>query len=288
MKNNQTFPLISVVMPVYNAEGFLSESIESILQQTYTNWELIIVDDASTDSSWKIINHYRELYPQKIVPIRLARNMNAGGDVAGEIGYEIARGDFVARMDADDVALPMRLEQQLGFMQKHLDVDIVGSSAIVINSVGDIIGEKLVPLTHAEIKKEFFVFNPLINPTVMIRKGRFGSKFYFIRYPSNNDYWTYFKYLMNGKVFANIAEPLLKYRVHSSNDSLAHVRRTFINSAKIRFEAVKLGYRPNLAQVLGLLFQGIAVMTLPPPILREVYYLAKGIRNWKDYLSFLR
>lgn len=287
-KQKQQKPLVSVIMPVYNAGDFLVEAIESIVSQTYENWELIVVDDASTDNSWQIIKEYKERYPNKIKAVRLRKNRNAGGDVAGEIGFRMAKGELVARMDADDISTPDRLERQVRFLQKHKKVDIVGSVAWVINERGEILGKKLVPTTYEKIKEEFFVFHPLIHPTVMVRRSSFGKSFYKIDYPANNDYWTFFNYLFEGKIIANIKKPLLQYRIHNDNDSLKRIKKNFINSLKIRWEMVKKGYRPNLSNLIKVIGQSLIVFLLPERVVLEVYYLVKGIKDWRDYSDFIR
>ncbi|MCQ3944246.1 MAG: hypothetical protein DPW11_00490 [bacterium] len=281
-------PLVSVVMPVYNAGEFVGQAIESIINQTYTNWELIIIDDASTDNTWKIVSNFAKKYTKKIRAYRLRNNRNAGGDIAGNIGFAKARGAYIARMDGDDVALPTRLATQVAFLEKNKRVDIVGSNAIVIDREGREVGQKRVPIKHSEIEREFFTFHPMIHPSVMVRASSVNPKsFYRIEYLANNDYLTFFTYLTSGKVFANIATPLLFYRIHGHNDSLAHVRRNFINLLKIRMKAIKdMGYRPSVISILKLMVQAMLVMLLPERLTVELYYLVRGIKRWQDYALY--
>lgn len=145
MKNKNN-PLVSIIMPVYNAGLFLVEAIESIINQTYENWELIIIDDASTDNSWKIIKRFKNQYPKKIKVIRLKKNLNKGGDVCANIGFQKAKGRFIARMDSDDISHSNRLEKQVKFLLNNPDIFMLGSQAWVIDKNGEIIGEKNLPL----------------------------------------------------------------------------------------------------------------------------------------------
>lgn len=278
-------PLISVIMPVYNAGNFLGEAIDSILNQTYQNFELIIVNDASTDESAKVIREYVRMYPKKIIAIHLKKNINGGGDAAGNVGFALAKGEYVARMDSDDVAEPSRLEKQLRYMQIHKKIDVLGSCAEVINAKGDVIGEKNVPLTHKAILQEFFTFHPMIHPTVMVRRSSVeGNVLYSQELPSNNDYLTFFKLIMTGKKFANLPDKLLLYRLHGTNDSLLKLKRNFINSLRTRYIAVtKLRYKPSLFAVLKLISQCIVVFVLPERVSVEIYLLVRGIRKWSDY-----
>lgn len=272
-------------MPVYNAGNFLCEAIESILNQTYQNFELIIVNDASTDGSAKIIREYIRNYPKKIKAIHLKKNINGGGDAAGNVGFALAKGGYVARMDSDDVADPSRLEKQVKYLQTHKRVDVLGSCAEVINIKGEVTGEKNVPLTHKAILQEFFTFHPMIHPTVMVRRSSIiGSVLYSQELPSNNDYLTFFKLIMNGKRFANLPDKLLSYRLHGTNDSLLKLKRNFVNSLRTRQIAVtQLGYKPSIFAVLKLISQCIVVFALPERVAVEIYLLVRGIRKWSDY-----
>jgi glycosyltransferase involved in cell wall biosynthesis len=197
-KNNK--PFVSVIMPVYNAGEYLAQSIESILAQTYKNFEFIIVDDASTDTSWKIIEWYQKRYPKIIKATHLKHNMNRGGDSCANIAYHQAKGSFIARMDADDIAAPDRLDVQVNYLLDHPDVLLLGSQATVINKAGKVIGFKHVPKIHDEIYESYFVFHPIIHPTVMLRRALLPKRkdLYVIKYSANNDLYTFFDFLKRG------------------------------------------------------------------------------------------
>lgn len=292
MKQKET--LISVIMPVYNAGSFLHEAIESILNQTYQNLELIIVNDASTDNSGKIITKYKRL-DKRVRIVTLKLNVNQGGDSAGNIGYKLAKGKYVARMDADDVAEPTRIEKQVAYMEQHPRVAVLGTQASVIDREGKVVGVKNVPISHADILREFFTFHPMIHPTVMVRKSAIKrEQLYQTDYHANNDYLTFFGLITSGAKFANLDEPLLQYRIHGENDSLAHVKCNFINSLKIRSRAVtEMGYKPSALAILKLLVQSALVFVLPERVTIELYYRIRGIKPWvsnpyPDHLSFVR
>src|SRR3972149_531768 len=227
MRTNRNQPFVTVLMPVYNAGEFVAASIESILNQTYKNLELVILDDVSTDNSWSVIRKYAKDNPGKIRAIRLKKNLNKGGDAAGNIAYRYAKGKYLARMDADDVAVSSRIEKQVKFLEEHPDYAAVGASAHVVNREGEIVGEKMMPVKHEEIYKEFFVLHPMIHPTIMLRRSALpGEKdLYTISYEANNDYLTFFSMIGGGMKFANLPEKLLYYRIHGKNDSLTFVKR---------------------------------------------------------------
>lgn len=279
MKQKQ--PLVSVVMPVYNVGEFLDTAITSILNQTYRNLELIIVNDASMDNSGRIIAKYRRL-DKRVHVVTLKKNVNQGGDAAGNIGYKLAKGKYVARMDGDDVAELNRIEKQVTYMEKHTRVAVLGTQAKVIDREGKVAGVKNVPTSHETILREFFTFHPIIHPTVMVRKSAIKRKdLYKTDYDANNDYLTFFGLITSGATFANLDEPLLQYRIHGENDSLAHVKRNFVNSLKIRYRAInEMGYKPTLLSIIKLIVQSVLVFALPERATIELYYRIRGIKSW--------
>ena len=279
-------PLVSVVMPVYNAGSFLVEAVESILSQTLRDFELIIVNDASTDDSLSVILSFAKRYPKRIKVVNLTKNVNMGGDAAGNIGFALAKGKFIARMDADDIAMPERLEKQVEFLKSHPEISVVGSSAFVINKEGSVIGEKKMPCSNEDIYNQFFTFHPMIHPTVMVRRTvSIGKSLYNLKYQANNDYLTFFSMISSGVKFANLPEKLLFYRFHGKNDSLTRVKSRFLNSLKIRFEAIKdFGYKPGLFSIIKLLAQSMVVFLLPEKVIVPVYLVVRGIIKPKDLL----
>jgi len=278
-------------MPVYNAGRFVASAIESILNQTWRNFELIIVDDGSTDGSWEVISKYKRQYPRKIKSVKLNKNLGRGGEMAGNVAYSYARGELIARMDADDVCLSYRLEKQVEFLTCHPEVAVVGAAAWVINDEGEAVGEKRVATKSRQIYKDYFVFHPMIHPTVMIRREVLGGrkKLYRVDNLTNNDYLTFIELVSKGVKFANLPEKLIYYRIHGDNDSLAFVRRTFVNSLKTRARAVfEFGYRPTFSAVLKVGAQAVLVWLLPERVSFRLYLLARGIIKPSDWLSFSR
>ncbi len=286
-------PLVSVIMPVFNAEHYIEEAIESILRQTFQDFELIIIDDASTDDSPKIIRKYKKKYPHKIRLITMKTNINYGGDGCANKGIQAAKGEFIARMDADDVSHPTRFEKQVRVLKHDHNLFLIGSNAYVIDSQSLIIGEKLEPITSKNIKDSYFTFHPIIHPSVMFRKyveidGKRTLFQYKTNYSANNDYYTFFYLICKGKKVQNFKEKLISYRIHGKNDTFINIKQKFLNTLNIRIEMARdYGYRPTLLQIVTCITQSIILLTLPEIFILKLYLLAKGILSFKDLLSDL-
>jgi len=272
-------PLVSVVMPVYNAEKYIDAAIQSIMNQTYKNFELIIVDDQSTDKSLKIIKSYKRRYRTKIKIIRSAKNLNRGGDMCANLGIEVARGKYIARMDADDIAAPGRLATQVEFLERNPRVFLVGSNAYVINEKGKVVGEKIEPSKPADIYKSYATFHPIIHPSTMLRRIYHGKRFtYQIEYSANNDYYTFFKLICRGYIFVNLKEKLLFYRIHDKNDTFVKTKEKFLNTVKIRLLMVeKYNYKLNVRDVITSIVQAALILVLPESAIKYLYLVTKGI-----------
>lgn len=272
-------PLISVVMPVYNAGDFLVDAINSILRQTYKNFELIIINDASTDGSLKIINKFVKRYPNKIKLIDLSSNLNKGGDACANFGIKKAKGKYIAKMDADDIAHPQRLEKQVEFLEKNRNIYLVGSNAYVINQKGKIVGEKNEPLTSYEIFKEYIYFNPIIHPTIMFHnKFKKGENFYKIKYSSANDYYTFFTLQCKGFQFSNLPDKLHYYRIYGENTSLKNIKLGLINNLKIKLDVLSRYHYPITSKAvitnIGYILIGFL---LPQKFSYYLYLISKKI-----------
>ena len=200
-------PLVSVVLSVYNGEKYLDEAIESILNQTYEKFEFIIIDDGSTDGSLEIIKSYND---KRIV---LISRENRGLIASLNEGVQTAKGKYIARMDADDIALENRLEEQVTFMEKKLDIGICGTGVI---GFGEEIKEKpwLLSKSDKTIKTELLFSSCFAHPTVMIRRELMvENKLYYDKnflHAEDFELWTR---MAEYTKFANLKLPLLKYRI---------------------------------------------------------------------------
>lgn len=268
-------------MPVYNGNGFLRLAIESILDQTYKPFELIIVDDASTDNSWQVISEYQKKHPTIIKAKHLTKNRNKGGEVAGNIAFSMANPQsmFIARMDADDIALPHRLATQVEYLQKNPDITAVGSIVRIIDDKNNKLGYKQAKASPEELREAFFEVSPMIHPTVMFRRSQLPSTshLYLTDLDANNDYLTFALMAADGHQFANIQEPLLLYRIHDNNDSVGNLRRTYRNTRTARIRMVReYGYRPSLKSSVIFSIQFVTVPFIPEKLLQKMYLHSRG------------
>src|SRR5579859_2675921 len=144
-----TSPLVSVAMPVYNAQRYLAQAVDSILAQSFKDFEFIIIDDGSTDSSTEILRKYEAADPR----IRLFSRPNTGLTIALNEALGYARGRYLARMDSDDVSLPRRLEKQVAFMEDHPDHVAVGCRVVLIDPDAELLGEIYRFESHEQIDR---------------------------------------------------------------------------------------------------------------------------------------
>ncbi|MFT6127582.1 MAG: glycosyltransferase involved in cell wall biosynthesis [Flavobacteriaceae bacterium] len=199
-------PSITVLMPVYNCEDYVKEAVESIINQTYSNFEFLIIDDASNDNTVSIIKAIKD---SRIVLFEKPKN--TGYTESLNYGLSIAKGEFIARMDADDMSLPERLSKQLTYMESNPETIVCGSFYEIIGS-GEI---KKFPVLHEDLKINLLRNSCFAHPSVMIRKSVLDA--HRIQYDSAKepaeDYALWVALLPFGK-FHNLEDVLLKYRIH--------------------------------------------------------------------------
>ena len=213
MKNYNDI-LVSVVMPVYNGALYLREAIDSILSQTHTNLELIIINDGSTDNSEEIIRSYND---SRI--LYLINEKNSGICVTLNKGLDIAKGKYIARMDCDDISVPERLQMQIEYMEQNPSIGILGSDIVIF---GEGIEERDFQMVHdPELCSAGLLFNPCFaHPTVIWRKEIMEELN--LRYDENyrglEDFVMWWKFAEVTRL-ANIPQVLLRYRRHKSQET---------------------------------------------------------------------
>lgn len=209
-------PKVSVIMPVYNAEEFIAKAIESILNQTYIDFEFIMIIDCPTDDTLNIIKRYNDKR------IRVIYNeYNSGIAYSRNRGLSVSRGKYVALMDDDDISSRDRLERQVDFLEENSDIDILGGRSQTINELGKIISTSTVALTNPLYINAMLLFrNVLINGTVMMRKD-FIEK-YGLCYKDNclgmEDFRFWIDCSKVGRI-TNLDEVLLLYRKSQYNET---------------------------------------------------------------------
>lgn len=203
-------PKISVIMSVYNDEKYLRKAIESILNQTFADFEFIIVNDGSTDRSLKIIQNYKD------IRIRIINNMrNIGLTKSLNKALRIAEGGYIARQDADDISLPNRLEAQLRYFQEHPEIALLGTGAYIIDETGTISGRE-IPLANPS-KNDFTKDNQIVHGSAMFRKAIIdvlGPYNELYKYSQDYELWLRIATCHN---VANLTFPLYKKRKYSES-----------------------------------------------------------------------
>ena len=245
MSTGVHIPKISVLLPIYNAESYLRDCLDSILNQTFQDFEVIALNDASTDSSLSIL----EQYAQRDARIKIFCN-SSNQKLAATLnkGLKIARSSLIARMDADDIAFPRRLECQYDFMQCHPEVAVCGTGVQVLGT--DTVWT--VSENDALIRAEMFFYSPLLHPTVIYRKhiicqhGGYSTK---ILYAQDFELWHRL-----GKdpniIFANINIPFLFYRITDADKHSSYkIIQTDIANNIRKQQLELLGLRPTDAEL---------------------------------------
>lgn len=219
---------ISIIMPVYNGEKYLKEAIDSILNQKFKDFELIIINDCSKDNTLKIINSYND---ERIILVNNDKNLGIAQTL--NKGIEISKGKYIARMDADDICYPHRLETQINFMENNLDIGMCGSAVEVFTDKSSDIHK--CPLNHNEIKVLQIFNSAFCHPAIMIKKEILEQNN--LRY---NDFYEgmedYELWIRMSKVtkLANIDDILLKYRSHSGQVTKSVTNEQFEKMMLIR------------------------------------------------------
>lgn len=206
MTNYQAF--VSVILPVYNAGSFLREAIESILNQTYSNFEFIIINDGSTDRSEEIIKSFND--PR----IKYIYQQNKGLGATLNYGISLSQGDYIARQDQDDISLPQRFQKQVDFLESNSEILLVGTRAKIVKHGSDEIEFHNHATSSALLKFDLLFDNPFVHSSVMFRKtsiNQIGPYTTDVSLYEDYDLWSRFSYV--GKL-ANLKDVLVHYTHH--------------------------------------------------------------------------
>jgi glycosyltransferase involved in cell wall biosynthesis len=262
--SGQATPRVSVLVAAYNASAYLLEALDSLLQQTVEDIEIIVVDDGSTDDTARLVG---SLADPRVVLLRSDTNRGAGA--SRNIALEHATAEWVAIMDADDVAERVRLERQLEFVTAHPRVDVLGSAVAVIDSQGAARGWRSYPLDHRSIVRTLPLRSPLAHPTVLCRKStllavggwhedRLGVEDY--------DLWC--RLAREGARFANLPQALVRYRVHPQGWKSRGVRASLRGTLLVKHRYWPHGAGPRAgARRAG----ERLLLLLPPPLVLRLF-----------------
>jgi len=236
--NKQSKPVVSVIMAVKDGEKYLRQAVDSIVQQTFHDFEFIIINDCSTDGSMKILNEYTDrrlrIYSNE-ENIGLTRSLNIA------LGY--ARCEYIARMDADDICLPDRFKMQVNFLNAHPDVSVVGTGFMMIEEDGTPIREGHFPMDDDLIRWALCFYNPIVHPSVMMRLStikQVGGYDPALAQSQDYDLWWRLSFISK---LANLESIFVFLRQHPGQITSVHRNNQFERGTKID--------QRHLSRVLG-------------------------------------
>lgn len=260
MKKN---PLVSVITPAYNAEKYIGDTIESILNQTFKDFEFIILNDKSTDNTLKIIQEYAKK-DSRIIVIDNEKNLGIAGN--RNKGIKKAKGKYIIWQDADDISLPERIEKQYRFMEKNPKVGILGGFLEMFDDSG-IVGLRKYDAHDKSLREKIFLYSPVAQPASIIRKKIFGEVGdYNLKYPPAEDIDMSFRIGMSYK-FANLQEIVIRYREHPNSATFTKLKKIELSTLEIRKKYAKTKYYSmSFFDKMYNLFQFVSIFIIPPKI----------------------
>jgi glycosyltransferase involved in cell wall biosynthesis len=275
-------PLVSVVMPAFNAARFIRAAVDSVLAQSYRHFELVVVDDASSDETAAILRDYQKRDDR----VRVHRHpINEGVTAALNRGCAIATGEFIARMDADDLCLPERLAQQVAYLRQHPEVGAVGGWVQQVDEYGRPGKIHRPPTDPTLVSWSLFFCSSLVHPLVMMRRDlleRVGC--YRPDYPHNEDYDLWFRLSRITKL-GNLPDVLLRYRIWPASVSKIAHQAQAEHTARLVRDAILERYGSEIALEDAAALQGLARERYPDsvPAIARLSSLVCRLRD--DYLK---
>jgi glycosyltransferase involved in cell wall biosynthesis len=258
--------MISVIMAAYNAEKYLREAVDSVIAQTYPHWELIVVDDGSTDNTLKILQDYAA----KDSRIRVLQADHGGASHARNVAIQAAQYPWIAVLDADDVCLPNRLQRQIEMAESDPEVVVWGTDGYHINSQGEVLSSFRVGPTTKEKCHEMREAGKIvqcIHPTAMLRRDRVLEIGGYVQAVAPAEDVDIFDRLMQFGPLVTIPEPLVKYRIHGT--SLSMTKHT-IADYMVRYVEARMAHRKATGQELTL--EQFATMDKARPWLQRLFH----------------
>lgn len=261
----QDNPLASVVIPVHNGERYIKEALESCLNQTYDNFEILIVDDKSEDGTLGILKEFESRDGR--VKVFAVEKQDGLGNVIN-IGIRASKGKYIVRMDADDVMCSDRIEKQVKYLEENPECVAIGGQIDIIDENSNITRHREYPLTDKELRKNLFLFQPFAHPAVTLRRSTLEEMGL---YPENmwkvEDVKLFLILSTKGK-FANVPDTVLRYRMTFKTESQAKMVDHFRRTSEMRSWAVKnLNIKPTFRESVIWFIQrmGVTFLGLLPP-----------------------
>jgi glycosyltransferase involved in cell wall biosynthesis len=265
-------PKVSVIIPAFNADSYITQAIQSVLDQTLRDFELIIIDDASKDETWPIIKQFAE----KDSRIRAYRNdVNLGITGNRNRGLELATGQYIAWQDADDISLPTRLDKQCAYLDANSEVGIVGGFLELFrNNV--VIGVRKYPIQDKELRRCIFRYAPVAQPSAMLRVealnqvGRYDE-----RYATAEDLDMTFRIGEKYKL-GNIGEVLVRYRESGTSDTFRNLRKMEKSTIHIRLRHFdSASYPLTFGDVIYNALHFISIWLIPPKLKIKLFRMLR-------------
>lgn len=232
MTKDEKQPLVSVIMPAYNCEDYIADALQSIIDQTYKNLEIIVVDDASTDGTWTMIQALAK-QDKRIVALQNPQNLKIVGTLNRAVNR--SKGKYLARMDGDDIREPDSINREVAFLEKHPDVVVVGGAAEFCDQQMNTLNKRAYPTSDQAIRSKIFRYSPFCHASIVIRAEAAGKDPY--QYNWAEDYDLYFRLAQKGKM-ANLPDVLYRVRTHKASVSRSKTRYQEKLTLYIRLKAV--------------------------------------------------
>jgi glycosyltransferase involved in cell wall biosynthesis len=267
---------ISVLMSVHNGERFLRDAVLSILNQTFADFEFLIIDDASTDTTTQIL---RELSAQDSRIHVVTNATNLGLTKSLNIALQSSNSEYIARMDADDVALPTRLEKQVVFLEAHADIDVVGTAYEWIDEDDHVMGRPPVITNPDDIHRALPRTNPLLHSSVLMRRSVLGQAHgYDESYRRAQDYDLWLRLSRTSRL-ANLPDVLMQKRLAKNMISFASERAQLRCAVRARVNALRRGDYPALCAIY--LLKPLIASLLPRRVVRWTRLHLFGQRQYE-------
>lgn len=270
---SENMPEVSVVMATFNeAPEVISIAINSILQQTFSNLELLIIDDSTLPETIRAIDEFSEDNR-----VRIIRSTTRFGFVpALNEGLRQARGQFIARMDGDDISEPTRIEKEVAFLKWHPEITVVGTAMLQINEKGDVISSRSYPSSQIQLRRKAIFRSPIAHPTVMLRRNIVDAGFFYSPdFKKAEDYELWLRLMKNEYIFGNLEEKLLRYRT-ISNMTQKRNKQQFAYALKAKWKNFDICH--PFFSILSLLF-GLGLYLAPRNILKILYNIENNNKS---------
>ncbi len=260
---------VSIITPLYNGSKFITETINSVINQAYTDWEMIVINDCSPDNSEEIVKQFQKDYPQ-ITLMKNSQNLWIVG--SRNFWLQSAKGKYICFLDQDDVIEPTKLEKQILFLEQNPEYWMVWSAVVLINQNWDEINKIITKTTDIEIRNHIILSNQFACWAVMFRKDLLDTVWLLKKeYDKSDDYDLWLKI---GKIskFYNLPDFLFKYRIHENNTT-----NFWWNTTKMKFTSLKLVFLHwyNYPNYIFWILVNIIYIIIPWSLLEKVMKFIK-------------